>query len=66
MTTEQEDAIFAAYLGICVLQTMCRKARLDAGYQRSRELLGELGAAFPFIPIRVGRMALRTKPEISK
>jgi len=59
MTKEQEDAIYAAYLGICVLQTMCRKAGLVLGEQRSRELLFELGTAFPFVPERVGRSALR-------
>lgn len=59
MTTEQEDAIYAAYLGICVLQTMCRKAGLTMGVQRSTELLTELGTAFPFIAERVALSALR-------
>lgn len=35
MTKEQDDAVFAAYLGICVLRTMTKKAKLaqncDAG-----------------------------------
>ncbi len=59
MTKEQEDAIFAAYLGICVLQTMCRKARLGMAVDRSTELLREMGETFPFIAERVGLSALR-------
>ena len=59
MTTEQEDAIYAAYLGICVLKTMCRKAELTMGEQRAGEMLTELGEAFPFIGERIGRSALR-------
>lgn len=59
MTTEQKDAIYAAYLGICVLRTMCRKAGLTLGEQRSSELLIELGTAFPFIAERVAVSALR-------
>jgi hypothetical protein len=54
MTEEQEDAIYAAYLGICVLQTMCRKAGLTMGADRASDLLKEMGEAFPFIPERVG------------
>lgn len=59
MTKDQEDAIYAAYLGICVLQTMCRKAGLSLGTTRSGELLFDLGTAFPFIGERVGLSALR-------
>jgi hypothetical protein len=59
MTKDQKDAIYAAYLGICVLKTMCRKAKLVLGERRAQELLTELGEAFPFIPERVGRSALR-------
>ena len=59
LTKDQEDAIYAAYLGICVLQTMCRKVKLDMAVDRSTELLKEMGTAFPFIPERVGRSALR-------
>ncbi len=59
MTKNQQDAIYAAYLGICVLQTMCRKAGLTLGAERAKELLIELGTAFPFIPERVGMSALR-------
>ena len=57
MTKDQEDAIYAAYLDICVLQTMTRKAGLTLAMQRSQELLIELGTAFPFIPERVARSA---------
>lgn len=63
MTKDEEDAIYAAYLGICVLQTMCRKAGLSMGEQRSKDLLVELGTAFPFIPERVGLSALRTHEQ---
>ncbi len=53
MTKDQEHAIYAAYLGICVLQTMCRKVGLNLAVNRSTELLEELGEAFPFIAERV-------------
>lgn len=59
LTQDQEDAIYAAYLGICVLQTMVRKVGLTLAVDRCTELLKEMGAAFPFIPERVGRSALR-------
>jgi hypothetical protein len=59
MTQEQEEAIYAAYLGVCVLQTMCRKAKLSMAVDRSGDLLKEMGEAFPFIPARVGMSALR-------
>ncbi len=59
MTEHQQDTIFAAYLGICVLQTMCRKAGLKMGEQRAKELLVELSEAFPFIGERVALSALR-------
>ena len=59
MTKQQEDAIYAAYLGICVLQTMCRKVGLSLAVERSQSLLTELGTAFPFIPERVALSSLR-------
>ena len=59
MNKDQEDAVYSAYLGICVLQTMCRKAGLKMAEDRASELLMELGMAFPFIPERVGLSALR-------
>ena len=59
MTKDQEDAVYAAYLGVCVLKTMCQKAGLALGEQRAKELLSEIGTAFPFVPERVGRSALR-------
>jgi hypothetical protein len=62
MNAAQQDAVYSAYLGICVLQTMCRKAGLRMGEQRAKELLVELGTAFPFIALRVGESALRAKP----
>jgi hypothetical protein len=57
MTREQDDAVLAAYLGICVLRTMCRKAGLTAGEERSRDLLKEMDEAFPGL---AGRAAMRT------
>jgi hypothetical protein len=63
MTKEEEDVVWSAYLGICVLKTMCARARLDAGARRSSELLVELGTAFPFLGERVGKSALREKKE---
>ena len=59
MREEKKAAIYAAYLGICVLKTMCKKAGLNAGEKRSQELLDELGSAFPFIGERVALSALR-------
>jgi hypothetical protein len=59
MSEDQEDAVYAAYLGICVLQTMCRKVGLKLAVERASDLLKELGTAFPFIPERVGLSALR-------
>lgn len=60
MTEDQDQAILAAYLGICVLRTMCRKAGLKAGEERSKELLLELDVAFPGL---AARSALRTAPQ---
>jgi hypothetical protein len=59
VTEQQEDVIYAAYLGIAVLQTMCRKAGLDLGVQRSAEILGDLGTEFPFLPDRIGKAIVK-------
>ena len=59
MAGKDKDAIYAAYLGICILRTMCRKVNLKLAEQRAHDLLGELGTAFPFIGERVGLSALR-------
>jgi hypothetical protein len=59
MTQEQEDAIYSAYMGICVLSTMCKKAGLNAGRLRSEELLVELSTAFPTIYERILLSTLR-------
>jgi len=59
MTDEQEQAIYGAYLGICVLKTMCRKARLDMAADRADELLKELSTAFPTVYERVLTLPLR-------
>lgn len=62
-TEEKENAVYAAYLGICVLQTMCHKTNLRLAEQRCIELIAELGAAFPHF---AGRAALRAnEPEKS-
>ncbi len=60
LSAEQEDAIYASYLGICVLQTMCRKAKLGIGVDRATDLMKEMCEAFPFIPERVGKSILRS------
>ncbi len=59
MTKEQEDAIYSAYLGICVLQTMLRKVGLTMALKRTEILLKELSEAFPFLNERVATTALR-------
>jgi hypothetical protein len=59
VTEQQEDAIYAAYLGVCVLQTMCRKVGLNLGVKRSAEILGDLGTEFSFIPERVAKSLVK-------
>lgn len=59
MTDEQEQAIYGAYLGICVLQSMCRKARLDLAATRAGDLLKELSTAFPTVYERILTLPLR-------
>jgi len=59
MTKEQEDAIYAAYLGICVLQTMVRKVGLQLATSRCETLIVELSTAFPFLADRVALSMLR-------
>lgn len=59
MTPHQDQTIYAAYLGIRVLRTMCRKAKLSLAEQRCKELLIELDVAFPGL---AGRAALREIP----
>ena len=60
MTRDQEDAIYSAYLGICVLRTMCKKVKLELGHRRADALLKEFGEAFPFIGDRVALSSLRS------
>jgi hypothetical protein len=59
LTFEQREAVYAAYLGICVLKRMVHKQQLQLATARSNELLKELGDAFPFIGERVALSALR-------
>lgn len=65
MTQEQEDAICAAYMGICVLSTMCKKAGLSSGRLRSEELLKEMSEAFPELYERILLTTLRAAPSPS-
>lgn len=44
------DAILSAYLGIAVLETMCRVSKLEWGRMRSRDLLTEMAREFPVLP----------------
>lgn len=60
MTKEQDSAIFAAYLGIGVLYTMCRAAKLTMAEERAKKLQLELDTAFPGL---AGRSALRCAPD---
>lgn len=50
------ETLYGAYLGLCVLHTMCKKAGLAMAEQRSEELLAEIGQAHPEF---AGRTALR-------
>jgi hypothetical protein len=59
MTEQQENAIYGAYMGICVLQTMCRKIKLDLAVQRCDALLLELSTAFPTVYERILLSPLR-------
>jgi hypothetical protein len=59
VTKEQEDAVYAAYMGISVLSTMCKKAGLNMGRSRAEELLQELSEAFPTVYERVLLSVLR-------
>lgn len=52
------DAIYAAYLGISVLRTMCKAAGLRLAQDRARDLMIELDTVFPGLS---GRAALRTE-----
>lgn len=42
-----EDDLVAAYLGIRVLATMCRRAGLNAGYETAVEIEKRLQAVHP-------------------
>lgn len=53
----QADAIYAAYLGIAVLRSVCKAAKLSLTEQRARDLMIELDTVFPGLS---GRAALRT------
>lgn len=59
MTKQQEETIFAAYLGICTLKRCFAKWGTDSEVERAQKLLKEMGEAFPFIPEHVARSALR-------
>jgi len=66
LTPEQESAVASAYLGICILSRMCRKAGLDLARVRSEELLKEISEAFPEAYQRALSGVLRdVQPEIS-
>ena len=52
LTPEQDQAIYAAFLGIGVLRTMCKKAKLTLAMQRCEELQIELDRAFPGLTAR--------------
>jgi hypothetical protein len=47
MNEQQKDAVYAAYLGIRVLRTMCGRAGLRLGSETSAALLTTLNEAFP-------------------
>jgi len=58
-----EETMYGAYLGLCVLRTMCCKVGLVLAEQRSKELIAEIGEAFPSF---AARSALRSNQEGSK
>lgn len=59
MTKEQEDAIYAAYLGLCKLRRCVVKWGGDAEVAQVDKLLEQMGEAFPVIPARVAASILR-------
>jgi hypothetical protein len=63
MTEQQDQAVFAAFRGICVLRTMCKKARLRLGEERARELLIDLDRAFPGLAARSALRASALEPK---
>lgn len=63
MTPEQDEAIYAAFLGIGVLRTMCKKAGLTLAMKRADELMIEMDRAFPGL---TARSALREIPPARK
>jgi hypothetical protein len=52
VTEDQDHAVYSAYLGICILNRMCKSAGLNLGAQRAGELLIELDMAFPGLAAR--------------
>lgn len=49
---QHSDAIFAAYLGVGVLEIMCKKAGLALAATRAKEIALELDKAFPGLATR--------------
>lgn len=61
--SKNEDTVYGAYLGLCVLRTICKKSGWTLAEQRTKEILVDLGTAFPHF---AGRTALRNHDEESK
>lgn len=49
---KMEDLLWAAYLGLCVLRTMCRKVKLAAGEQTADTIIKEIEQLRPDFPPR--------------
>ena len=50
LSEAQVDTIFAAYLGVGVLRTMCRRAGLKLGEDKAEEIESGLARIFPEFP----------------
>jgi hypothetical protein len=60
VTKEQEEAIYAAYLGICKLRRCAVKWGGDEEVASADRLLKDMGEAFPLIPARVAAAVSRS------
>lgn len=59
MTAEEEDTIYAAYLGLCKFKRCANKWGKDSDVDQADILLKEMSDRFPFIAKRVALSVLR-------
>ena len=59
MTDAEQDAVYSAYLTIGILKKRCLRNGLTEEAEFASSAMVTLGETFAFIPIRVGRSAMR-------